>query len=87
MATRMSSAMTKSMSTPEKEMADANPVVIDVVSVIANAGSFDTPSSFDDGYDSSNSFTRSPGKSNIVPIFYLVLLEKFLRVFRAPLYV
>lgn len=34
----------------------------DMVSVTANAGSFEVPSSFDDGYDSSNSFPHSPGK-------------------------
>ena len=36
-------------------------VFCDMVSVTANAGSFEAPSSFDDGYDSSNSFPRSPG--------------------------
>lgn len=40
-------------------------IFCDMVSVTANAGSFEAPSSFDDGYDSSNSFPHSPGKYSI----------------------
>lgn len=43
-------------------------IFYDMVSVTANAGSFEAPNSFDDGYDSSNSFPHSPGKY-LIPVF------------------
>lgn len=53
--------VTSSVPAPSQN-AGTKHITSDMVSVIANAGSFDAPSSFDDGYDSSNTSPRSPGK-------------------------